>query len=113
MSDYPLPSYAAHIWITGDEINLAFPSPLDARSHTVKFPATNRGLTLALHLLRQRERDGVTNTIAKAGAPTQYQVEEIYKTISYNEKLASLNSKRAVSAEEKAEAEAFLQEIGL
>lgn len=112
---YPLPSYAASIWLSSDEIHLAFPSPLDAPSHVVKFPANERGLALALAILRERSKiESATDAlIGTKAAPVQYDVEEMYRQITASPKFKELEAKKAVSEMEKKEATEFLAELGL
>lgn len=112
MTDYPVPGYAAQIWIAGDELKLALPSPLDAPSHTVTLPNNERGLALALQILREREHD--FGTIGRASAPTQYMTErQLANDAKYNAMLRAMREGSAERQKEKAEAAAFLEEIGL
>lgn len=106
---YPLPSYAAHIWLTGDEINLTFPSPLDAPAHTVRFPANERGMKLALSILRDRASADRSDSLklGHKAAPTQYMTEARYREIT-----ASIARDKAATAQEQAEAEGLLKELG-
>lgn len=115
MSDkYPLPSYAATIWTVGDRIRLSLPSPLDAPDHVVEFPATEKGLELALETLKARERSERSLTIGARGAPSQHQVERaLADDKRMNEWLKEMGAAKAEKEREKAEAEAFLAEIGL
>jgi hypothetical protein len=74
MSDYPVPSYAANIWIAGDKIMLGFPSTVGGRSHSVALPMTDKGLAVALDILKERS----TSTIMSIGtraAPTKWNIE--------------------------------------
>jgi type IV secretory pathway VirB9-like protein len=112
MSDYPLPSYAAHIWTIGDKIVLRFPSPLDAPAHTVQFPNNEKGMALALSILKEREHSN--NLLGSKGAPSEYQVErELANDKKYNEWIKQMQESSAERQKEKAEAEAFLAELGL
>jgi hypothetical protein len=65
--DYPVPSYAANIWVTGDQIWIG----LEGRS--TPFPCTIPGMQLLITTLRERSRGSVS--FAQNGAPTRYQVE--------------------------------------
>lgn len=113
MRDFPLPSYAAHIWIAGDEIKLVLPSPLDAPAHVLTLPNNDKGLTRALAILREREHES-HSTIGKPSAPSQYQVETaLANDAKYNRWLREMREASAERQAEKAEAEAFLKEIGL
>ena len=108
MSDYPLPSYAASIWIAGDQIQCGFDG------HTVAFPNTEVGLTLLLAVLRERGRAGVSNVIGTPSSPTQYGVERaLVNDRRYNELLRAMNAAKATSDAERAESIAWLKELGL
>jgi hypothetical protein len=116
MSDhYPLPNYAAYIWTAGDKIWVGFPSPSpDARGHSVPFPNTEQGLAAIVKIMQARERDPLSRRISAAGAPCRLQVEkELAKDRRYNELLKAMDDGRKVSEGEKAEAKAFLEELGL
>lgn len=77
---YPVPSYAAHLWVVGDQIKLGLP-PLEQnqQSHTVSMPFTIAGMQALLMILRDRERQRVRQTVGTKAAPTQYNVEEMLK----------------------------------
>lgn len=112
MTDYPIPGYAAHIWIAGDQIKLCLPSPLDAPSHTISVPNNEKGLALALQILREREHD--FGTIGRASAPTQYMTErQLANDRKYNEILRIMRENSEERRKEMEEAEAFLSELGL
>lgn len=109
MSDYPVPRYAAYVWVTGDTLWLGFPSPVEGGSHSVPFPATDKGLKLAMSTLRERE----TSTrleIANKAAPSRYQVERaLVNDKRYNELLRALK----VAPKVDPEVEALMRELGL
>lgn len=109
---YPLPSYAAHIWIAGNDIFIQFPPCLaQDRVHTVKIPNTENGTLLLLDILRRRQSEV---HLGLKGTPTQYEVERtLAGDRKYAEWLKELKRTRDVSAQEKAESEAFLKELGL
>lgn len=114
MSEYPLPRYAAYIWIAGDEIILAFPDVVNhpAPASTVKFPNNPKGLALALAILNERNKS--SNVIGSIGAPVQYSIERaLVNDRKYNEWLKAMQAANEVTAAEKAEATAFLEELGL
>lgn len=112
MSDYPLPSYAAHIWVAGDELKLSLPSPLDAPSHVLTLPNTEKGLALALTILRERERE--FGTIGRKSAPTQYMVErQLANDKRYYAMVKALEENSEERKREREEAAAWLAEIGL
>lgn len=110
MSQYPIPDYAATLWLAGDEINIAFPSPLDAGSHVVRFPASERGLTLLLRILREREKvESVQDlTIGNKAAPTQYMTEARYREI-----VKAIERDKAAKEAADAELDSIFDDIGL
>lgn len=106
--DYPIPGYASHIWIAGDQIHLVFPPTLERdRYSSVQFPNTEKGLALLLDVLRRRKSE---LHIGTKGTPTRYQVE---RTLAgdkrYNEWLKAMQT----SDKEREESIAFLAELGL
>lgn len=108
MSDYPLPSYAASIWIAGDQVHAAFDG------HTVAFPNTETGLKLLLGVLRERGHPHAVNVIGHESSPTKYQVERaLVNDQRYNFLLREMQKAKAVSEAEKAESIAWLKELGL
>ena len=113
MSDYPIPSYAAYIWAAGDRIWLGFPAMSDGTPpHSVPYPATERGLTLAVEALKAR-RVG-DRTIGNHGAPTRHSIEVAASNDKkYKELLKALAMNDEREKEEKAKAERFLEELGL
>lgn len=107
-ADYPVPSFAAYIWLAGDKLCLGLP-PADGRSrgHTVVIPLAKLNITRGqteweqengavdltrsvstvgfatlLQLLHQRERDGRIAPIGARGEPTQYQLEAMMKALA-------------------------------
>lgn len=77
---YPLPSYAASIWLAGDDLCIVFPG-----SHTVRIPrsklstdadgpAETRGWVVLISLLTARRRGG-DSRIATPAAPIQYSID--------------------------------------
>lgn len=109
MSEYPIPSYAAQIWVVGDTFWLAFPPTVaDSRSHSVQFPVTEKGLQLAISILHEREKSCLS--ISTKGAPTRYQVERaLVDDKRYNEILKALKKPKEVDPA----FEALMKEIGL
>ena len=87
---YPVPSYAAHIWVVGNEIHLALP-PLEGhkQSHTVVLPWNAKALDHLLHILRHRETQTRQQTVATPASPTQWDIEQVMKAMkkSPNKKL--------------------------
>lgn len=107
MSDYPLPSYAASIWIAGDQVHAAFDG------HTVAFSNTVMGLKLLLGVLRERQHSTI-NCIGMESSPTRYQVERaLVNDQRYNFLLREMNKAKVASEAEKAESIAWLKELGL
>ena len=113
MSDYPIPSYAASIWLVGDTIWLGFPPLGDGvQSHSAPFPANERGLALLLSTLRERGRGSLN--IGLKGSPTRYQIErQLVQDAKYNGLLKAMKEAKAKQDEEKEKAIAFLKELGL
>jgi len=108
MSDYPLPSYAASVWVVGDQVHAGFDG------HTVAFPNTETGLTLLLAVLRERARDNAFNKIGTKSSPTKYAVERaLVNDKRYNELLRAMHAAKAVSDTERQESIAWLKELGL
>lgn len=82
MSDYPLPDYAASIWLIGDEIALCLPAQVEgARAHTIQLPATDKGMVALMTILRDRARAS-NRTIGTKAAPVQYDVEALLRGMS-------------------------------
>lgn len=77
MSDsHPVPSYAASIWVEGDQVCLDIPSfTPGARSHTVTLPVTEKGFAIVASILKERSRGGQQQIGAKA-APIQYDLDK-------------------------------------
>jgi hypothetical protein len=110
---YPIPSYAAHIWIAGDKIWLGFPSPeAGVSKHSISVPNNEIGLGVALKILRARDVED-KHWLSTRGAPTRHQVErDLVRDKRYNELLRALEASKKVSAAERAKAEEFLKELG-
>lgn len=109
MSDlYPLPKFAAYIWLVGDRLMLGLPpSEAAERGHTVVIPlsrmettrpigewehehgtvdlsryAATVGFTTLLDVLRERERAGRVAPIGARSEPTQYQLDAILARVT-------------------------------
>jgi len=107
---YPLPSYAASIWIAGDDLMIAFPGQgPESKGHTIKLPSSETGLKTALKIMRARSH-AEDLRLANKGTPSQWEAEQDMKYASW---LKAMKKTKAADAEEKAEAEAFLAELGL
>ncbi len=79
---YPLPSYAASIYIAGDTLWLGLPSwNGEDRGHSVPIPATQAGLAELLRILQAREREQKSIEKKQGGgigtdaSPTRGQIE--------------------------------------
>ena len=113
MSDYPIPSYAAHIWLAGDTLWLGFPPLTEGgSSHSVPYPANERGITLIIETLRERRKG--ERSLGSHGSPTKYQTERaLVDDRKYNILLRALRESKAATEKEKQDATAFLEELGL
>jgi hypothetical protein len=75
--EYPLPRHAAYIWQADDQIYLGLPPRFGEQfGHTVRFPATVKGIALVLDTLRERARLP-ESLIGSKAEPTQYQLDHI------------------------------------
>ena len=85
---YPVPSYAAHIWVIGDVIHLALP-PLEGheQGHTIRVPWNPKALDHLLRILRERETQKRPLNIATPAAPTQWDIEQVLKAMKKAKKL--------------------------
>ena len=106
---YPLPSYAVSVWVSGDNLMVAFPPTTGERGHTIKLPVSPAGLSTALAILKDR----VVATdlrIAQRGTPSQWDIDtdQLYKAM-----VKSRAAERQAAQREKDEAVAFLEELGL
>lgn len=109
--DYPVPSFAAYIWLAGDKLMLGLP-PREGheRGSTVAVPlakmetmrpigeweqehgtvdltryAATLGFHVLLETLRAREREGRIPLLAKPGEPLQYNIDEMLRRVTkYN-----------------------------
>ena len=101
---YPIPSYAVYTWLRGDKLYVMFPPTLGTKAHTVIFPATEKGISLFLSVLKERKPGHIP--IATPGEPTQYQVERArVKDRKYKAK--------ARATAQQAELLKMLEDIGL
>ena len=111
MSDYPVPTYAANIWVVGDELWLGFPPLVEGgHGHSVPFPCNERGLALALAAIRERSAGSLH--IGLRGSPTRYQVEQDLKNdAKYNEVLRAMQEAKKPKLDP--EMEALMADLGL
>ncbi len=76
MTDYPTPAYAATIWLAGNEICLGFSATSTTPGHTSRLPATEKGMLVALQILRARQAlPSGTSQISTLAEPTQFNIE--------------------------------------
>ena len=88
--DYPIPSYATYVWLAGNHLYVCFPPTVGSKSHTVLFPATDKGVALFLSVMRERKAGELH--IGTKGEPTQYQVERaLVSDKKYSEWLRIMN----------------------
>lgn len=113
--DYPIPDYAAYIWIAGDQVCIGFPPTVGTKAHTVKFPNTENGLLVALEVLRQRSRAPHAQlTIGHKCEPTSYMIERaLAGDPKYKELLEEAKRMKDVSEKERQDSIKFLEELGL
>ncbi len=103
---YPSPAHAAHIWITGDNLNLGFPALNGSnKGHSVVLPATPAGLSRALAILRDRA-SALDLRLNQRGTPTQLNLESDSK---YNAWLRAMKT----TDTEREDAGKFLKDLGL
>lgn len=114
MPEYPLPSYAASIWVASDSLMLAFPGQgPEARGHTIRLPLSAGGLQAAIAILKDRAQ-AQDLRLSQRGTPSQYEAEAMLTNdAKYRAWLGAMSATRARAKAEKAEAEAFLAELGL
>ena len=127
-SDYPIPACAAYIWTAGDKLFLGLPGEA-GQGHTVVIPldkmvpevgmtglpkSHHRGFAVLLETLRQREFAPVRPMIGQKGALPK---DAIMKACESDDKYkawgVALQMDRKRNEASKAEAESFLQELGL
>ena len=94
--DYPLPSHAISIWLSGNDLMLGL-SPLDGNSkgHILRIAAeklgvevsafgeplaSQRGWAALLSVLRERNKAG-RQPLGSAGEPTQYNLDAMLRSM--------------------------------
>jgi hypothetical protein len=118
IGDYPLPSYAAYIWHSGDSIRVLLPpTTSDDRSHTISLPIdrcgvvcndwgqplpNQRGWQALLQTLRARSSQRESARVGTEAAPTQYDLDAVMRAIG-DGKLTKIEKKK--SAPERLELE--------
>ncbi len=75
MSNYPLPSYAASIWLANDRIQVAFPD--ERGGHTISLPEGPKGLEVLMTALRQRAMQTSARTLGLSGTPSQQEADHL------------------------------------
>lgn len=127
-ADYPIPACAAYVWTAGDKLFLGLPGEA-GQGHTVVIPLEkmipdtgmtglpkphHRGFAVFIETLRQREIASAKPKIGERGALPK---DAIAKAVESDDKYAAwgkaLQIARKQNEAEKAEAEAFLAELGL
>lgn len=104
----PLPSHAASFWIAGDDLWIAFPGQgPNERGHSIRLPASVAGLQTAISILKTRS---APTKLGERGTPTQYDLETDEK---FRKWLGAMNASKAATANERAQAKAELEELGL
>jgi len=102
--DYPLPTYAAYIWVAGDKLIVSFP-PLkssDRNSHTTILSADEVGAKVLLSVLTERARLTDKAAIGTKGSPVQYDVDTMLKVIRAagdDAKITRIEPKKDISRE--------------
>lgn len=128
---YPLPAYAASIWIAGDQLMLALPPAdgFESRTHCVAIPLErlevqkntfgepvpgNRGLAVLLTVLHQRDRARRSPRIGEPGAQARHAIAQaVESSEKYKAWREAMSASKAEAAAKAAEAEAFLKELGV
>ena len=108
---YPLPAHSASFWIAGDDLWIAFPGQgPEERGHSIRLPASVTGLATAISILKARAEPGRDLKLGNRGTPTQYELEQDKK---YGAILAAMKADTDEKREERAKAQAELEELGL
>ena len=107
---YPIPDYAVNLWVSGDDLWIAFPGQgPEERGHSVRLPASVAGLQTAITILKERAQ-AKSLKLGERGTPTQYELEQDRK---YAAILEAMKADTAERREAQAKAEAELVELGL
>lgn len=107
---HPVPSYAASIWVVGDNLMVAFPGqgPEDI-GHTIVLPIHEAGLKTVINVLKDRAKARDLR-IGNRGTPTQWQAENDAR---WQALLRAASTDRKERERTRREAEAWLKELGL
>lgn len=107
---YPIPSHAAHFWIAGDDLWIAFPAQgPEARGSSIHLPANEHGLATAISILKTRTKTPDLK-LGNRGTPTQYELDQDKK---YGAILAAMRATTDEKLAEAAQAKSELEELGL
>ena len=107
---YPIPAYAVNLWVSGDDLWIAFPGQgPEERGHSVRLPASVAGMQTAITILKERSQ-AKSLKLGERGTPTQYELEQDRK---YAAILEAMKADTAERREARAKAEAELAELGL
>ncbi len=87
-----VPSHAVKLWIEGHDLALEIPGTKEL-SHIVRYPATERGISLMISMLRQRTRK--VGPITTKSAPINYQIEKDLKPTVIARKSKATPAQRA------------------
>lgn len=99
-ADYPIPSHAAYVWLTGDTLQVGLPpTPGHDKGHTVTLPADARGAARLISILQARQRDA-RRTIGTQGCPTQYDLDKIASAMVTEDQKRAAREKREMRAAE-------------
>ncbi len=79
MTTYPIPAYAATIWMAGNDIMLAFGETSTTPGHTCRIPNTEKGMAVVVAILSARrnlpEGGSEASKIGTGAEPTQFNIE--------------------------------------
>lgn len=98
--NYPLPSYAASVWLAGAVLRV------ELGGHTIALPASQAGLSALLSILRDRQRN-TQSRLCEPGAPTGIDAQALAVA------LARGDTTKGRTDAERREAQTFLTELGL
>lgn len=115
---YPLPSYAANIWLAGSTLWLSMPGHDQYdRNHVVQVPInitliknlisdtenidletrkTLQGLFVILNTLHERHQVGAADRIGNKSAPTQWDIDQVLKAISSG-RVTKIEKKKSIN----------------
>lgn len=107
---YPIPSYACNLWVSGDDLWIAFPGQgPEGKGHSIRLPASTAGLATAISILKERAT-AQDLKLGNRGTPTQYEVENDQR---YKALVRARAEERAFTSEERNAARDELEALGL